>query len=210
MNNDLPSPALVVGLIGGVSSGKSTIASMLADKGAAVIDADRLGHEVLAEASTIETLHRRFGDQVINDKGMIDRSQLGKLVFGNTLTASKNRKDLEAIVHPKIRKLALSRIEQLRSNNLHRAIILDAPLLLEAGWKELCDLVVFVDTPIELRQAWASSRGWDASELAKREASQASLPTKVAASNFVIHNSIDWDVVTQQVDSLWQRLIAPA
>ena len=173
----------------------------------AVIDADQLGHQVLQHPTVKERLLQRFGATIFDSQGDISRSSLGRLVFGEDVTARQARHDLEAIVHPEIRKLAEQSIRDLRQQQQVELIVLDAAVLLEAGWKDACDLVVFVDTPEADRIARVqANRGWSAEELAKREASQWPLPRKRAAADAVIDNSNDVNDAAQQLEKVITNL----
>lgn len=120
----------------------------------------------------------------------ISRAALGRVVFGSDVAAETARRDLEAIVHPEIRSLLEREIRELRRQANVEAIVLDAAVLLEAGWNDLCDVVVFIDTPQADRIARVQAgRGWSAEELAKREASQWPLPRKRAAADAVLDNA---------------------
>ncbi len=170
-----------------------------------VIDADQLGHQVLQLPTVKEQLLKRFGSTIFDSQGDISRSTLGRLVFGDDVTAKQARHDLEAIVHPEIRKLAEQSIRDLRQQQQVELIVLDAAVLLEAGWQDVCDLVVFVDTPEADRIARVqTNRGWSAEELAKREASQWSLPRKRTAADAVIDNSASVDEAAKQLEQVIQ------
>ena len=199
----------MVGLIGGVGSGKSSVARRLqaiSHRPVAVIDADQLGHQVLHLPTVKERILQRFGPTVFNSQGDISRSSLGRLVFGADATAMPARRDLEAIVHPEIRTLAEQSIRELRQQGPVELILLDAAILLEAGWNDACDLVVFVDAPEADRIARVQAgRGWSAAELAKREASQWPLPRKRAAADAVIDNSNSVDDAARQLEQVIQN-----
>lgn len=197
-----------MGLIGGVGSGKSSVArrfQAISHCPVVVIDADQLGHQVLQLPTVKEQLLKRFGSTIFDSQGDISRSTLGRLVFGDDVTAKQARHDLEAIVHPEIRKLAEQSIRDLRQQQQVELIVLDAAVLLEAGWQDVCDLVVFVDTPEADRIARVqTNRGWSAEELAKREASQWSLPRKRTAADAVIDNSASVDEAAKQLEQVIQ------
>jgi dephospho-CoA kinase len=182
---------LVVGLIGGVGSGKSTIAARLSEHlRVVVLNADAAGHRALTSQYIQNQLRRRFGDGIFTPAGEVRRDRLAALVFGDDAAQRQARHDLEQIVHPEIRSELKRQLEQARQQGDLDVIVIDAALLLEAGWNELCDAVVFVDTPYEQRLARIqASRGWTADELARREQSQTSLEDKRAAADFVINNS---------------------
>ncbi len=199
----------MVGLIGGVGSGKSSVARRLqaiSSRPVVVIDADQLGHQVLQFPAVKERILQRFGPTVFNSQGEISRSSLGHLVFGADASAQLARRDLEAIVHPEIRKLAEQSIHELRQKQQVELIVLDAAILLEAGWNTVCNFVVFIDAPETDRIARVHvGRGWSALELAKREASQWPLPRKRAAADTVIDNSNSVDDAAKQLEQVIQN-----
>lgn len=182
---------LVVALIGGVGSGKSSVAAEFSRKRpAAIIDADRIGHQVLNQPDLQDRLRKRFGDSVFDFQGQIDRKALGALVFGPTAEHREARRDLEAIVHPAIRHSIEEHISAARTQGTVSVILLDAAVLLEAGWQDLCDAVVFIETPQSAREERVrSGRGWSPATLQTREASQWSLARKRRAADFTLDNS---------------------
>ena len=145
--------------------------------------------------------HAERGNEVnLEPHLQISRAALGRVVFGSDVAAQTARRDLEAIVHPEIRSLLERTIRELRRQANVEAIVLDAAVLLEAGWNDLCDVVVFIDTPQADRIARVhAGRGWSAEELAKREASQWPLPRKRAAADAVLDNSNDVDHAARQL-----------
>ena len=158
-------PMITIGLLGGVASGKSLVASILGGLGAGVLDADRTGHEILAnDLAVTRQIAEHWGPRVLNSTGGIDRAALGQIVFANDPAATANRRTLEAILHPTIR----ARLEQQASalaKSSCQVVVLDAPLLAEAGWDSLCNLLLFVDTPVEKRRQFAIQRGWEEEEI---------------------------------------------
>ncbi|MCC7421989.1 MAG: dephospho-CoA kinase [Planctomycetaceae bacterium] len=214
----------VIGLVGGVGSGKSSVARAAAEfrspswpsdsfsqSDIVIISGDSAGHEVLRDADVRQSLGERFGPSILDETGEIIRPALGRLVFGEDKEAERARRDLEAIVHPKIRQRLEQQIRGARSNPQVRAILLDAAILLESGWSDVCDAVVFIDTPqAERLKRVAASRGWTADQLARREASQWSLEKKKAASDFVIKNEGDLQTAGRElavwIDRLLKRL----
>ena len=203
-----PSVIPVVGVIGGIGSGKSSVTrrlrelSLAAGRPVEVIDADQLGHQVLLLPNVKDRIRERFGNEVFESiSPMISRSALARIVFGTDPSAEIARRDLERIVHPEIRSLAERQIRELRQRGEVAAILLDAAVLLEAGWNSVCDLVAFIDTPDALRLARVQAgRGWSAEELAKREASQWPLARKRAAADVIIDNSGSVDNAARQLD----------
>jgi len=152
-----------------------------------VIDADRIGHQVLREPDVLNSLRKTFGETVIRD-GAVDRGALARLVFGPESHHKESLSRLEAIVHPRIREQIET--DMATAEGRVDTVILDAAVLLEAGWNDLCHAVAFVETPEETRQERVLlNRGWTASQLAARESSQMSLEEKRQAADFVIDNS---------------------
>lgn len=181
----------MVGLVGGVGSGKSSIARAYASRvGGYVVDADAIGHRVLDEPAIQRRIRERFGETVFDENGQIHRSALARRVFGDSSECRQARRDLEAIVHPRIKEVAQQEIAHARQSGKYNAVLLDAAVLLEAGWQSVCDTIVFVETPLEVRiQRVTDSRGWDADELARRESSQYPLDVKRASADLTLNNS---------------------
>jgi dephospho-CoA kinase len=193
---------ITIGLIGGVASGKSAVAQQFAAKGAVILDADRAGHLVLREPGVIELLVARWGEQILNATGEISRSAVAKIVFA--ANGESERKFLNSVTHPRIAARLEVQLNELRASNCPAAV-LDAALLLEAGWARLCDQIVFVDVPQEQRLARARSRGWDAGELARREATQLPLEEKRRRATVSLDNSGSFNEMQSQVDILAQE-----
>lgn len=177
---------ITIGLIGGVASGKSAVARCFTDCGAALLDADRVGHEVLREPAVIEQLVARWGPTILTETAEINRSAVAKIVFAPGNEAE--RAFLNSVSHPRIAARLAEELDRFRAAK-YPAVVLDAALLLEAGWDHLCDQIVFVDVPRELRLARAQSRGWDAGELARREATQLPLAEKKRRATVCLDNS---------------------
>ena len=181
----------VIGLVGGVGSGKSAVSAWLHDSlGFAVIDADTIGHHVLTIAEVKNKLRDRFGDSIFDEEGSIDRTALGRIVFGTSSQQRVARADLEQIVHPRIEQEIERQVQEIRTTDASTGILLDAAILLEAGWNQLCDLVVFVDVPFRQRlERVQTGRNWDEKKLKARESSQLSTDLKRRQSDFVVDNS---------------------
>jgi dephospho-CoA kinase len=194
----------VIGIVGGIGSGKSTLARWVAERHpVVVIDADRIGHQVLERPDVIERLRQHFGDAILNDRGQIDRSALAKRVFGTTTGHQSARLQLETVVHPEIQREIERQIAAIDANAV-RYVLLDAAVLLESKWSTVCDRVVFVDTPDERRRKLvADNRGWSSEELARREASQWSLASKRAHADAVVLND---GTVAEGGERLWQAI----
>lgn len=199
----------MIGLVGGVGSGKSFVAQAMKQKfNLEVVEGDAAGHQVLEDPEVKSQIRQQFGDAVFKPDGSVDRRQLGRRVFGETPERQQARAALEAIVHPRIKQLLRSRIEEAQARPDVPAVILDAALLLEANWRDLCDTVLFVDTPFEARLDRVSrGRGWDVEELRSREASQWPLERKRREADDVIDNGHGADVALADAERIFARIL---
>jgi dephospho-CoA kinase len=196
---------IVVGLLGGVASGKSLIARQLEQLGAAVLDADRMGHAVLREAATRNAVRARWGDRILDAAGEVDRQKLAQIVFSNAPEAAAELAALEALTHPRIRQLLTREIEQ-QSAAGRRVLVLDAPVMLKAGWNHICNKIIFIDAPRALRLQRALARGWSEEEFAAREGAQESLEHKRKLADVVIDNSGPPEATQNEVATFWHSL----
>ncbi len=199
---------LILGLVGGVASGKSLVASCLRDLGAVVLDADQAGHAVLRDPDVIETLKRRWGDRILEPSGQISRRAVAKIVFASGHEAE--RKFLEEITHPRIRERLESELAAARSANPQPpVVVIDAALLFEGGWDRLCDRILFVDAPRDVRLERAVARGWSAEQFAAREAAQLPVEEKRSRSHIVIRNVRTLESLREVLRLTWQhRLVS--
>ena len=192
---------MVIGLTGGIASGKSTVARILGEFGAHVIDADKLGHRAyLAGTEAFQQVVATFGEDVVGDDGEIDRAALGAKVFGEG-----NRLDeLTAIVWPAIRSMAEAEIGAEHRKNPDGTIVLEAAVLLEAGWEDIADeiWVTVVDREVAITRATARD-GVDREAIEARIDAQLSNEERRAAANRVIDNSQDEAALRSQLEQLW-------
>lgn len=195
----------VVGLLGGIASGKTLVARQLAEMGACVLDADRAGHEVLEQPDVKRAAAERWGSTILGPDGRIDRRRLAEIVFAPTAEGVAERAFLQQLTHPRIARRLVEEAKR-RAREGFRVAVLDAPLLLEAGWDKLCDILVFVEAPRPLRLARVQARGWSTQEFADRESVQASLDVKRLRAAWVIDNSGSPDQTREQLVRLWNRL----
>ena len=201
---------IVIGVIGGVASGKSTLTALLQKRGAKVILADAIAHDVLKEPVVIQQLSELFGDGILSNAGQaqgpaIDRKRLAALVFGKDGDPTHRRKQLEAIVHPRIREIAKAQLQLLRLESGLQYIVLDAPLLIEGGWLPYCNKVVYVETSNELRQSWAIARGWSMNDWQQRESAQLSLEVKRSHATDILINLGNLESLEVEVSRMLER-----
>ncbi len=193
---------LVIGLSGGVASGKSTVARMFAELGAVVLDADRIGHEVLEEEEVKRELYQTWGERIF-DHGEVNRKTLGKIVF-DPKHGTEQLAWLERITHPRIERRIRERLAELTSEPCP-AVVLDAPLLFKAGWDELCKELVYVEANQRVRLNRAMVRGWSQEEFQERENRQMPLSVKRERSTEIIDNSNGLANTLTQVRGMWRK-----
>lgn len=193
---------LVVGLIGGIGSGKSQVAAAFAARGARVISGDDLAHEALRQQAVKSRIAERWGPGVFEANGNVARKKLATVVFADP----EERKVLEGIVHPWIRQRIRDEVNEARRDPVVRLVVLDAAIMLETGWNEICDRLVFIDAPnAERMRRVAGQRGWTADELAARERAQLPLTVKAARADHTLDNSGSLVHLGRQVDDLLKR-----
>jgi dephospho-CoA kinase len=196
---------LLVGLTGGIGSGKSTVAQMLASRGAVILDADAYAREALSPGSP-ETgmVIERFGDAALDASGNIDRRALAELVFNDRIA----RHDLEEIVHPFVLRRTAEGIQANAGSD--RIVVLESPLLIEMKTDVVCDLVIVVAAGPGTQLRRLIERGMDEADAKARMAAQISNEERAKAADFVIDNDGWVDALGGQVDRLWAILIARA
>ncbi|MEN0021595.1 MAG: dephospho-CoA kinase [Planctomycetota bacterium] len=204
MPEDAQRRPLVIGIVGGIGAGKSAVARLLATHGAAVIDSDTIAKAALDREDVRDALVSWWGDEVLGADGRIDRQAVGKIVFADDV----ERRKLESLVHPLVHAARAEAITDAAAAGV-RAVVVDAPLLFEAGVDRECDVVIFVDVPRETRLARVASRGWDEAELDRREAAQWPIDRKRAASSHVIENAGSEADLQRAVRDLWDSLPSP-
>jgi dephospho-CoA kinase len=204
-----PAPKLVIGLIGGIGAGKSTAARCFAQRGGFVIDADALGHEALRQPEIIEQVVARWRDRVRKPDGSLDRRAIGRIVFADPT----ERNALEQMVFPYIGRRCREEIARGLTDPAARFVVLDAAVLLEAGWNTAVDRIVYIDAPRDVRLARLNARsGWTDADLTAREAAQWPEEAKKARADAVLVNTAGPDELQQQVDRLlveWKLIAQP-
>lgn len=194
---------LLVGLTGGIGSGKSTVADLLAAKGASVVDADAVARAVVEPGTpALARLVERFGTGILGVDGRLDRLALGRLAFAD----EQSRKDLEAITHPAINEEFLRRIQAAPQDAV---VVCDVPLLAESPQARArgYPVVIVVEAPREVRLARLEARGMPRADAEARMAAQASDEERRAIATHVIDNSGDRAHLQRQVDALWVDLV---
>jgi dephospho-CoA kinase len=193
---------LVVGLTGGIGAGKSTVAQFFAELGALVIDADQLARMAIERGTDgFADVMLRFGDEIIVN-GDIDRKKLAEIVFSD----AQARKDLEAIIHPRVQALFAEAVADLDADDI---LIYEIPLLVETGAASKFDYIVTVESELELRKARLLKKGLYISQIEKRMASQATPEAREAIADKVIRNDGDEDSLLRQVENLWEGVLQP-
>ena len=191
---------LMVGLTGGIGAGKSTVAAMLADRGAVVIDADRIAREVVEPGTpTLAKLVERFGPGILHADGSLDRPKLAAVAFVDDQT----RKELEAITHPAIGEEFLRRVAEAPAEAV---VIHDVPLLVESkrGFEYAC--VIVVEAPLELRLDRLEARGVDRDDARRRIGLQATDEDRRKVATWVVDNAGDLAHLEKQISDIWIEL----
>lgn len=192
-----------VGLTGGIASGKTTVSAILAELGATVIDADVLGHKTYEPGTdTHEAVVQAFGDAVVAEDGSIDRRALGGMVFGKP----DELRRLTDIVWPGIRALAQTELETLATSGVEVAV-LEAAVMIEAGWQDLVDEVWVIEVPAEVaRQRLMDRNQMSAEDAERRIESQLSNAERKAHADLVISTDCTLDEVRTRVVAAWETL----
>ena len=190
--------------MGGIGSGKSSVAAAFAGLGCGLVDADAIVHELLRQEDTIKQLREAFGDGIVRADGVVDRKKLALAVFDDI----EGVKTVNEIVHPAV----LGRCEELIAGYSAcediSAIVLDMPLLLEIGWDKRCDILVFVACNAENRQLRTSERCLNAKNyLKKREKFQISLDKKENIAHYIVDNNSDESAIADQVERIFSIII---
>jgi dephospho-CoA kinase len=203
----------VIGIVGRMAAGKSTVARRFAELGAVVLDADAVAHEVLDEPEALAAIAARFGAGVLAADGRASRPALARRVFGPDAEHAAALAELEAIVHPRVRARLDALLADLRAaeaaDGRPRVAVLDVPLLVQAGWAEACDLVVVVECPDDVRRARLEARGMGSAERLAREAawSRGWNPDTLPPGKTAAVDAAGNPAYTRlQVDRIWERI----
>lgn len=193
---------LLVGLTGGIGSGKSTVARMLEQRGAVVFDADALARQAVEPGTPgHDAVVDRFGANVLGPGGELDREALASIVFADPAA----RRDLEAIVHPEVRRLFAEGCEAYRDDDV--VVVFSAPLLVETGMHTAFEVLVVVSTPVESQiERLLRDRAMGEDSIRARIAAQAPLEEKAAVADVIVDNEGTLEELEAQVDRLWAEL----
>jgi len=194
----------VIGILGGVCSGKSTVAKEFGRLGCGVIDADAIAHELLENSDIKKKIKEAFGEGVFDSAGRVDREELARKVFEDEQAVTK----INRIIHPPV----LSRCEELIAEFNRRsdikAVVLDIPLLAEAGWLQQCDKLVFVGCNEEIRARRAAKKGrFSKNQLKKRENFQIFLDKKKKIADYIVDNNSGLSATAEQVERIFTIII---
>ena len=212
---------VIIGLTGGLGTGKTTVARMFEQLGAVVLDADRVAYRAMEPKRLAwRNIVKAFGPDALNEDGTINRRWLAERVFRD----DEARRQLEAIVHPRVLRFLTDQIKRLahghdpsgplahektsrkRKSRRVKAVVLDVPLLLEANVQRLADAVVVVTAPPELQRQRLLARGMSETDIERRVAAQWDVSAKVALADFVVDNSGGLEHTRRQVIHAWNRL----
>ena len=194
---------VVIGVTGGFGTGKSTVARMFRDLGAVVLDADAMAHQVMEPKRLAwRRVAAAFGQAIVNEDQTINRKRLASIVFAD----AAKRKQLEAIVHPQVLRAIKQRLHALQRSRRVRAVVLDVPLLVEAGAYGIADALVVVTAPPEVQRARLTDKYGTSEELDARIAAQWELSAKAALADYVVDNGSGVDHTRTQVKRIWAQL----
>ena len=196
---------LLVGLTGGIGSGKSTVARLLEERGAVILDADVFARDaVRAGTEGFAAVVRRFGDEIVAPDGELDRSRLASIVFADPAALA----DLEAIVHPEVRRMIADGIQDHLDGD--RVVVLVNPLLIEMGTHRDCDVVVVVSASPDTQVARSVARGMDEADVRARIAAQLPIDDRARMADVLLDNEGTLEELAAEVEVLWRDLTARA
>ncbi len=193
----------VIGIVGGVGAGKSTAAGEFVALGCRLVDADKIGHELLGEPDVQAEIRRRWGDEAFAPDGQVSRRALAEVVFNSPAELEA----LNAILHPRIRRRTAQAIAEAQGDASVAGVALDAAVMFEAGWDDLCTHRVFVAAPaVERQRRVAESRRWSVEAWRAREKSQISLDIKAGRCEYTLDNRFSASFLHEQVRLLFHRI----
>ena len=185
----------IIGILGGIASGKSSVASIFSKSGCKVIDADKIAHKILERKNIKKKIVDLFGQSILDYTGIIDHKKLARMVFVDAARLSS----INGIIHPLVIKRTEELIKRFNSQNQVKAIVLDMPLLVEIGWAKRCDRLIFVDCSEKTRFCRAKKLGFSKKQVKIRENFQISLDNKMALADNIIENNSDFSALVRQI-----------
>ena len=194
---------MILGVLGGIGSGKSTVTEMFAALGAETLDADAIAHELIEQEETKSTLRQWWGDEIIGADGKVDRKKIQEKVFSDAQELVR----LEKLLHPEVRRRIEKKIDKFKESD-GKLLVLDVPLLASSPLRDFCDEIIFVNSDEAIRETRVKTRGWDPGERERRESSQAPEKEKISLAGSVINNSGSLDETRRQIESLYESLLA--
>ena len=195
----------IIGIAGGIGSGKSFIAKLFGEMGALVVDSDQQVREAYQDAGVKKVLREWWGEGVFDERGEVSRSAVGRRVFADPA----ERVRLEELIHPRVDEARKRQMNEAAGDPQVVAYVWDTPLLFEAGLAGECDAVVFVEAPLEERvRRVRLARGWDEAELLRRQKLQWPLDKKRRISDYVVTNTADADYARGQVRDVLHQILA--
>jgi dephospho-CoA kinase len=193
----------IIGILGGICSGKSTVAGEFAKLGCKVIDADKIAHELLDRKTIKGKITELFGEGILDSEGNIEHKKLASVVFNN----SDKLALLNGIIHPLVLTRVKELIDKYNGQNQVKAIVLDMPLLAEIGWTERCDKLIFVNCRQKIRAERAKKLGFDKNQLKIRENFQISLDNKRSLADNTVENNSDFSAMVRQVADIFSEIM---
>lgn len=197
-------PLIMAGLTGGIASGKSTVAAMLAAAGARIVDADQIARRVVRKGRpAYHDIVRRFGPAILNPEGQIDRDALGTIVFND----KDAKQALNDIVHPRVHEVMQQHIDTLAREHREDPVILDVPLLIESGWHAFLPMVILVYVPEPVQKMRLMARdGLGASDAMARIRAQMPIDAKRAYADYIIDNTGTREATQRQVLAVYEQI----
>ena len=197
-------PKVVIGILGGICSGKSTVAGLFERLGCGVVDADAIAHELLEDSDIKKEIRKAFGGEVFDEAGRVDTEGLAQEVFEDKEAVAR----INGIIHPPVLAGCAELMAELNKRSDIKAIVLDIPLLAEAGWLRQCDKLIFVDCEDRKRADRAAEKGrFSKKQLKKRENFQIFLDKKKKIADYIVDNNSGLSATAEQVDRIFTIII---
>ncbi|MGR3317855.1 MAG: dephospho-CoA kinase [Candidatus Anammoxibacter sp.] len=194
----------IIGIVGGIGSGKSTAAKIFHQLGAEIIDADKLCHKLLSNRKVKDKIINIWPDIIEDNSDNISRTKLAEIAFSKR----ENIERLNKILHPIVIKQIKKRISGIKRKKKRNIVVIDAALLEESKLTSLCDTIVFVDTKMELRvKRCGEVRNWDENEIMRREQFQIPIEVKERRTQFTINNNNSKDSAIEQANNIWDKFL---